>query len=40
MGNYGEVYETHVGEATPIGIPRGINNLWTEGGVMYAPPIR
>jgi general L-amino acid transport system substrate-binding protein len=40
VGNYGEVYEAHVGESTPIAIPRGINNLWTEGGVMYAPPIR
>lgn len=40
VGNYGEVYERHVGENTPINIPRGINNLWTEGGIMYAPPIR
>ena len=40
VGNYGEAYEAHVGEATPINIPRGINNLWTEGGILYAPPIR
>ncbi|SDG69394.1 amino acid ABC transporter substrate-binding protein [Pelagibacterium luteolum] len=40
VGNYGELYETHVGPETAIDIPRGVNNLWTEGGVMYAPPIR
>ncbi|MCV2402083.1 amino acid ABC transporter substrate-binding protein [Marinomonas sp. C2222] len=40
VGNYGEVFENNVGPATPVGLPRGINNLWTEGGVMYAPPVR
>lgn len=40
IGNYGEVYERHVGESTPLGIPRGINALWTQGGIQYAPPIR
>jgi general L-amino acid transport system substrate-binding protein len=40
VGNYGQSYEAHVGANTPIDIPRGVNNLWTEGGVMYAPPIR
>jgi general L-amino acid transport system substrate-binding protein len=40
VGNYGELYEMHVGESTDINIPRGLNNLWTEGGIMYAPPIR
>mgnify|MGYP005811980919 CR=1 FL=1 len=39
-GNYGEIFERHVGEKTPIGLPRGTNNLWTNGGLMYAPPIR
>ncbi|WP_394180721.1 amino acid ABC transporter substrate-binding protein [Marinomonas posidonica] len=40
VGNYGEVFERNVGPNTPVGLPRGINNLWTEGGVMYAPPVR
>ncbi len=40
VGNYGEQFERHVGPKTAIQLPRGINNLWTKGGVMYAPPIR
>lgn len=40
VGNYGEVFESNIGPNTPVGLPRGINNLWTEGGVMYAPPVR
>ncbi|TNF60692.1 MAG: amino acid ABC transporter substrate-binding protein [Burkholderiales bacterium] len=40
VGNYGEQFERHVGPKTPIGLPRGSNNLWTNGGLMYAPPIR
>jgi general L-amino acid transport system substrate-binding protein len=40
IGNYGELYEKHVGPNTPIGLPRGINSLWTDGGLIYAPPIR
>jgi general L-amino acid transport system substrate-binding protein len=40
LGNYGELYERHFGEATPIGLPRGPNNLWTNGGLMYALPLR
>jgi general L-amino acid transport system substrate-binding protein len=40
VGNYGEIFERHVGEKTPIGLPRGSNNLWTNGGLMYAPPVR
>lgn len=40
VGNYGEQFEHHVGPKTAIGLPRGINNLWTKGGVLYAPPIR
>ena len=39
-GNYGEQFERHVGPKTTIGLPRGINNLWNKGGVMYAPPVR
>ncbi|SEA10940.1 amino acid ABC transporter substrate-binding protein [Rubrimonas cliftonensis] len=42
VGNYGEAYERHVGENTPIGIPRAgtLNALWTQGGIMYPPPFR
>jgi len=40
VGNYGESYERNVGEKTPIGLPRGVNALWTKGGLQYAMPIR
>lgn len=40
VGNYGEVYERNVGSGSPLGIPRGLNQLWNAGGILYAPPIR
>lgn len=40
VGNYGEIYERNVGAASKLGIPRGLNGLWTDGGIQYAPPIR
>jgi general L-amino acid transport system substrate-binding protein len=40
VGNYGEIYERHIGQDTAIGLPRGVNALWTNGGLIYAPPIR
>jgi general L-amino acid transport system substrate-binding protein len=40
VGNYGEVYERTVGGGSPLAIPRGINQLWSKGGILYAPPIR
>ncbi|MCY1250467.1 putative amino-acid ABC transporter-binding protein YhdW [compost metagenome] len=40
VGNYGEIYERNVGEKTPVGLTRGKNKLWTEGGLMYALPVR
>ena len=40
VGNYGEQFERNVGPKTPIGLPRGTNNLWSKGGLMYAPPVR
>lgn len=40
VGNYGEIYERHLGPDTPINLPRGINHLWTNGGIQYAAPIR
>jgi general L-amino acid transport system substrate-binding protein len=39
-GNYGEIFETHIGEATPIGLARGLNAQWTAGGLLYSPPFR
>ncbi|MCC8943606.1 amino acid ABC transporter substrate-binding protein [Bradyrhizobium sp. Arg62] len=40
VGNYGEIYERNVGAQSKLGIPRGLNGLWTDGGIQYAPPIR
>ncbi|MGY8665547.1 amino acid ABC transporter substrate-binding protein [Bradyrhizobium sp. UFLA05-109] len=40
VGNYGEAFDRNVGAGSPLGISRGINNLWTKGGLQYAPPIR
>ncbi|MFN3495171.1 MAG: amino acid ABC transporter substrate-binding protein [Hydrogenophaga sp.] len=37
VGNYGESYERNI---TPIGLPRGVNALWNQGGLMYPPPVR
>ena len=40
VGNYGEIYERNLGPDTPFALPRGLNNLYTNGGVQYAPPLR
>ncbi|MBD3642026.1 MAG: amino acid ABC transporter substrate-binding protein [Marinobacter sp.] len=40
VGNYGEMYARNVGPDTPLGLDRGINALWTDGGILYAPPVR
>ncbi len=40
VGNYGEIYDRNVGPDTPLGLERGPNALWTQGGLMYAPPVR
>jgi general L-amino acid transport system substrate-binding protein len=40
VGNYGESFERNLGPKSPSKLPRGVNNLWTKGGLMYAPPIR
>jgi len=40
VGNYGEVFEKHIGVNTPVGLSRGVNSLWTKGGLMYAMPVR
>ena len=39
-GNYGELFEKNIGENTPIGLARGLNALWTQGGLQYSPPFR
>ncbi|MEM1430283.1 MAG: amino acid ABC transporter substrate-binding protein [Pseudomonadota bacterium] len=39
-GNYGEIFERNIGENTPIGLSRGLNAQWTDGGLLYAPPFR
>jgi general L-amino acid transport system substrate-binding protein len=40
VGNYGEMYERDLGSGSVMKLPRGLNNLWTQGGLMYALPIR
>ena len=39
-GNYSEIFDRNLGEETPLGIARGINALWTKGGILYAPPMK
>lgn len=39
-GNYGEIFATHIGITTPVKLARGLNALWTQGGLQYAPPFR
>ncbi|WP_204113244.1 amino acid ABC transporter substrate-binding protein [Shimia biformata] len=39
-GNYGELFEKNIGENTPIGLARGLNAQWTDGGLIYSPPFR
>jgi len=39
-GNYGELFEKNIGENTPIGLSRGLNAQWTDGGLLYSPPFR
>jgi general L-amino acid transport system substrate-binding protein len=40
VGNYGEIFERNIGASTPLGLSRGLNAQWTNGGLMYAYPIR
>ncbi|WJV55959.1 amino acid ABC transporter substrate-binding protein [Pectobacteriaceae bacterium CE90] len=40
VGNYGEVFERNVGQGSPLKIKRGLNRLWNQGGIQYAPPVR
>lgn len=40
VGNYSEIYDRNLGPDTPFKLPRGVNNLWTEDGLLYSPPFR
>jgi len=40
VGNYGEIFERNLGAGTPFELERGLNALWTEGGLLYSPPYR
>jgi len=40
VGNYGEIYNRNLGPDTPFNLPRGLNNLYTNGGLQYSPPFR
>jgi len=40
VGNYGEIYDHNLGPDTPFNLPRGLNNLWNNGGLLYSPPFR
>jgi general L-amino acid transport system substrate-binding protein len=40
VGNYGEIYDRNLGPGTPFELERGLNALWTDDGLLYAPPYR
>lgn len=40
VGNYGEMFERNLGRQSPLKLDRGLNRLWSDGGLMYAPPLR
>ena len=40
QGNYAEIFDRYIGADTPIGLDRGVNALWTDGGILYSPPFR
>jgi general L-amino acid transport system substrate-binding protein len=40
VGNYGEIFDRNVGKSSPLGLERGVNALWTNGGLIYSPPFR
>jgi general L-amino acid transport system substrate-binding protein len=40
VGNYGEIYDRNLGPDTPFNLPRDLNALYTQGGILYAPPFR
>jgi general L-amino acid transport system substrate-binding protein len=40
VGNYGQVFERNLGSGSPLRLERGVNALWTKGGLIFAPPLR
>jgi general L-amino acid transport system substrate-binding protein len=40
VGHYGEMFERNIGSRSRLGVPRGLNQLWSQGGILYAPPMR
>jgi general L-amino acid transport system substrate-binding protein len=40
LGNYGDIFDRNLGPKTPLGMERGLNRLWTDGGLLYSPPFR
>jgi len=40
VGNYGEIFDRNIGASTPLGIERGLNAQWKDGGILYSAPIR
>jgi general L-amino acid transport system substrate-binding protein len=40
VGNYAEIFERNLGQNTPLDLSRGMNALWTQGGLLYAPPMQ
>jgi general L-amino acid transport system substrate-binding protein len=40
VGNYGEIFDRNLGQGSALKLERGLNNLWTKGGLMYAAPLR
>ena len=40
VGNYGEVFDGFIGAGSDIGLERGVNAQWTDGGLLYSPPFR
>ncbi|MDQ4064508.1 MAG: amino acid ABC transporter substrate-binding protein, partial [Actinomycetota bacterium] len=40
VGNYAEIFNRHIGPNSPLGLERGLNALWTDGGIQYAIPFR
>jgi len=40
VGNYGEIFDRNLGAGSPLKVPRGANQLWNRGGLLYAPPLR
>ncbi len=40
VGNYGDIFDRNIGKMSPLAIDRGLNALWNQGGLLYAPPFR